>query len=103
MLMIVMTTVADEGSGRKLARRIVEEKLAACVQVLPKMTSFYMWKGEVQEDGEHLLLIKSLPEKYTEIEQLLLAEHTYETPEILAIETSYAAAGYLDWMTETLR
>lgn len=103
MPIIVLTTVADEASGMKLARSIIEQKLAACVQVLPKMTSVYEWKGEVQEEAEHLLLIKSLPEKYVEIEQLLLAKHTYETPEILAIDTSHVAAGYLDWMTETLR
>ncbi|CAN5664645.1 divalent-cation tolerance protein CutA [soil metagenome] len=102
-MLITMTTVASEAEALRLARLIVEKKLAACVQILPKMTSVYVWKGEVQEEAEHLLLIKSLPEKYAEIERLLLAEHSYDTPEIVAISAEHAAAGYLDWVTETLR
>ena len=66
-MLIVLTTVASRDEGEKLARLIVEEKLAACVQILPQMTSVYFWEGKVQSESEHLLLIKTLEENFDDL------------------------------------
>jgi periplasmic divalent cation tolerance protein len=65
---IVLTTVASEKTGLELAGGLVREGIAACVQIHPRMTSVYMWKGEIEKEGEHLLLIKTDAEKWPEVE-----------------------------------
>lgn len=98
-----MTTVRNEDVGKAFAEKIVEARLAACVQVLPRMTSVYSWDGTIQKDDEHLLLIKTLEEKYTDLETFICENHSYELPEIVAIESERVADGYLRWMAEYLR
>ena len=97
-MLIVFTTTSNIEEADSLARGIVEGALAACVQVLPEMRSHYSWKGEVVSEAEHLLLIKTTEEKYTELEAYLLENHSYETPEIVAVEASTASDGYLKWL-----
>ncbi|MBX3266333.1 MAG: divalent-cation tolerance protein CutA [Acidobacteria bacterium] len=101
-MIVVMTTVSREEEGVSLARGLVEGRLAACVQVLPRMRSIYRWKGEVQDDGEHLLLIKTAAEKFAAVEEYLKANHSYDEPEIVALPASYVSDGYLKWVTESL-
>lgn len=102
-MLIVLTTVADNESAEALARGIVEAKLAACVQVLPRMTSVYFWEGKVQSEGEHLLLIKTLEENYADLETFILAEHSYDVPEVVAIRTDHVSEGYRGWLESYLR
>jgi uncharacterized protein involved in tolerance to divalent cations len=97
-MLVVFTTVPNETEAEKLARLIVEAKLAACVQVLPAMKSFYVWEGAVQADAEHLLLIKTLAEKYEELEAFIQSNHSYEVPEIVAVPAAKTAENYLAWM-----
>jgi periplasmic divalent cation tolerance protein len=97
-MLIVLTTTSNQEAGESLAAKLVEAGLAACVQILPRMTSVYMWEGRVTRDGEHLLLIKTLPETWDELEAFLTANHTYTTPEIVAIETEKVSGPYLAWM-----
>lgn len=101
-MIIVFTTVPDEQQAEKLAREIVEARLAACVQILPRMTSVYVWEGKVQREGEHLLLIKTLAEKYDELEAFIKSKHSYETPEIVAIDAERVSDGYAKWLTDIL-
>jgi periplasmic divalent cation tolerance protein len=100
-MLIVLTTTPNIEEAENLARKIVEAKLAACVQVLPQMRSFYFWKGEVQADAEHLLLIKTLPEKYAELETFIQSNHSYEVPEIAALAAEKVSESYLKWMLES--
>lgn len=100
---IVLTTTPNESEGEILARAIVGEKLAACVQILPRMKSVYFWDGAIQTDDEHLLLIKTLPEKFAALEEFIRANHSYETPEIVALETAGASAHYVAWLENYLR
>jgi periplasmic divalent cation tolerance protein len=101
-MLIVFTTAPTAEEADKLAKGIVESKLAACVQVLPEMRSHYSWKGEVVSEPEHLLLIKTIDEKFEELEAYLLEKHSYETPEIVAVEASKVSEGYLNWLEEYL-
>jgi periplasmic divalent cation tolerance protein len=102
MILVVLTTTPSVEEAERLAERIVTGKLAACVQVLPAMKSFYVWEGALQTDAEHLLLIKTLPEKYDELEKFIQSNHTYDVPEIVALPAQKVSADYFGWLNETL-
>ncbi len=101
-VIVVMTTVSNEAEADELARRIVEAKLAACVQILPPMKSVYFWEGAVRVDSEHLLLIKTLHERFDELKSFIASNHRYDTPEIIALKANAVAENYLDWMRNYL-
>ena len=101
-VLIVLTTTPTVEDADRLARRIVEAKLAACVQVLPKMTSVYLWEGEIQTDPEHLLLIKTLEEKFDELSEFISKNHSYDVPEIVAIGAEKVSQSYLNWLQESV-
>ena len=94
-VIIVFTTVSGADEAAKLAQNIVKEKLAACVQVMP-IASHYFWDGEVRSEPEQLLLIKTVREKYDELELFIEANHPYETPEIVAVDAE-CFYGFLKW------
>ncbi len=101
-MLIVFVTTPTEVEATELARQIVEEKLAACVQILPEMTSVYVWKGAAQSDRERLMLIKTAEERYDELEAFLKSNHSYEVPEIVAIKSERVSDDYLAWMNDVL-
>jgi periplasmic divalent cation tolerance protein len=97
-----MTTASDLDEAGSLAEKIVNEMLAACVQLQPPMMSVSVWEGAVRHESEHLLLIKTLNDRFEAVRDFILAHHSYETPEVVAIETERVSEGYLAWMTEYL-
>ena len=101
-MIIVLTTTPSAEDGENLARKILEARLAACVQVLPPMKSFYFWEGAVQADSEHLLLIKTLAENYKKLEAFIKSNHSYEVPEIAAIKAEAVSDDYFRWLKETV-
>ena len=100
---VVLTTVANTEEAETLARKIVEAKLAACVQVLPPMKSFYFWENHIQTDSEHLLLIKTLAERYDELERFIQTNHSYDVPEIVALAAERVSESYLGWVKDYLK
>lgn len=102
-MLIVLTTLPTLAEGEKLAEQIVSEKLAACVQILPPMTSVYVWEGKLQKENEHLLLIKTLPEKWEQLRDFIAENHSYDVPEVIAIETEKLSEPYLNWMKSSVR
>lgn len=101
-MLIVFTTAPNTEESETLARKIIESKLAACVQILLPMTSIYFWDGKIQTDSEHLLLIKTLPEKFNALEKFIQSNHSYDVPEIVAVESKRVSADYLKWMKSQL-
>lgn len=101
--LVVLTTVETAASGELLARLLVEHHLAACVQILPPMTSIYRWQNRVEEATEQLLLIKTARESYAQLEATLKEHHPYQTPEIIALPVVAGSPEYLSWLTEALR
>jgi len=99
-MLVVLTTTPNLEEAESLARKIVEEKLAACVQVLPAMKSFYFWEGTVQAESEHLLLIKTLGEKFDELEKFIQQNHSYTVPEIVALKAEKVSESYFKWLKE---
>ena len=96
---VVLTTVKSLEDARQIAQKVLSEQLVACAQLLP-INSLYTWKGEVVEDGEVLLLLKTRQELYSELEQAIVSVHSYETPEILLLPISQGLPAYLDWIDE---
>ena len=101
-MLVVLTTVPNSDEADRLAHAIVESRLAACVQILPKMTSVYFWEGKVRTEPEHLLLIKTLEEKFDELSEFIKTNHSYDVPEIVAIEAERVSEGYLSWIEEVV-
>ena len=100
---VVMSTCSNREEGERLARLLVEQRLAACVNVLPGVRSFYRWNGAVEAADECLLLVKSSRGLFAELRLALGAAHSYELPEVLAIPVLDGAANYLSWLSENLR
>ena len=101
-MLIILTTTSNTEEAESLANGLVESRLAACVQISAKMTSVYAWEGKIERESEHLLLIKTLPEKYEAVEKFILDHHSYDTPEIVAIDAERVSPGYLKWLTDYL-
>ena len=96
---IIITTTDSEEEARSLSAKLVEKKLAACVQV-SGITSFYTWKGEVHNDPEYKLLIKTRRELYPKVESFICENHSYEVPEIIEVPIRSGLDGYLGWIVE---
>lgn len=101
-MIIVMTTVSTASDGEALAEAIVSAKLAACVQILPQMKSVFIWEGKLQKESEFLLLIKTLAGKFEALRELIVANHSYTVPEIVAIEADKVSGRYLSWINEAI-
>lgn len=93
-----MTTLPDQDSALSLARDLVEARLAACVNVLPPCRSIYRWQGELHEDGETPVFIKTGVGNYDRVEAFIRARHPYQLPELLAIDMTHGLPGYLAWV-----
>ena len=102
-MIVVLNTAPNEKEAISLAKKILEAKLAACVQILPQIKSFYVWENKLQQDAEFLLLIKTLEEKFAELEKFIRANHSYDVPEIVALSAKEVSESYLNWATDTLK
>lgn len=102
-MLIVLTTTPKLEEAEILAEKIITGKLAACVQILPEMKSFYFWEGAVRKEPEHLLLIKTLPENFDAVEKFIQSNHSYSVPEIVALEAEKVSESYLGWMKDYLK
>ena len=98
--LLVLTNVPDRATAEKLADMLIERRLAACVNILAPCRSVYRWKGVVQHDEEHPMLIKTSAERYGALEQALRAAHPYELPEIIAVPIERGLPAYLDWVAD---
>ena len=101
-MLVVFTTTANKEEAEALAGKLVEQRLAGCVQIVPQITSFYRWENEVQKDEECLLLIKTLPEKFGEMEAFIKANHSYSVPEIVAVNAEKVSKEYLEWLNTSV-
>ncbi len=101
--LVVITTAETLADGERLARLLVEAELAACVQVLPQITSVYRWRGKVEQTGETLLLIKTTRAVYPELEAAIKQNHSYQTPEIIALPVEAGSVEYLNWLEVSVK
>lgn len=96
--LLVLTNLPDAASAQRLARLLVEQRFAACVNVLSPCTSVYRWQDGVEEASEVPLLIKTTRAAYAALEEAILAHHPYELPEIVAVPIERGLEAYLAWL-----
>ena len=97
-IVIVLTTVADDERAEQLARRLVDEQLAACVALHPPMVSFYRWLGAIQRDTERQMMIKTTRARLAALEARLTQLHAYELPEFLVVAADGSSETYMKWI-----
>jgi periplasmic divalent cation tolerance protein len=100
---IVFSTCESEDQASTLARRLVEERLAACVNILPKIRSVYRWKDKIEDSTEYLLVIKSRRDLFPALRTEIEKNHSYEVPEVLAVPIVDGSESYLGWLASELR
>jgi periplasmic divalent cation tolerance protein len=100
---IVLTTAGSEEEAQKIARHLVEKQLAACVNIVPRITSIYRWQGKVESSGEWLLLIKTTAERFPAVRDAIRELHSYELPECVAINVEDGSAEYLQWIGDSMK
>ena len=93
-------TAANAEEADLIASMLVEARLAACVQILPSIKSVYRWKGELVRENEVLLSAKTTREKFAELDRAVRAIHSYETPEIIALQITEGSLDYLEWLRD---
>ena len=97
----VHVTMPDGETARRIGRTLVQERLAACVNVVPGVVSIYSWKGSIQEDDEVLCLLKTSPERFAQLRARLLELHPYDVPEVLGFSVDDGSPAYLDWVRQS--
>lgn len=102
-VLIVFCTVPDDDTGRSLARVLVKEELAACCNIVPGLTSIYRWEGKIEEDSEHLLLIKTNRRTFPSLEKRLKELHPYDVPEIIAVNVEEGNHDYIKWVNDNVQ
>jgi periplasmic divalent cation tolerance protein len=101
--LLVLTNLPDRAAAERLADALIEKRVAACVNILAPCRSVYRWKGAIEHDEEHPVLIKTTAERYPVLESAIRAAHPYELPEIIAVPIERGLPGYLAWVDAETR
>jgi len=99
---VVLTTAGSAEEARKIARALVERRLAACVNIVPKIESIYRWQGKVEEAQEYLLLVKTTENAFLRLSEALNELHSYELPECIAVAVTDGSLPYLKWVDDSV-
>ncbi|MCC6743045.1 MAG: divalent-cation tolerance protein CutA [Acidobacteria bacterium] len=99
---VVLSSAGRHEEAASIAASLVERRLAACVQVVPGVTSFYRWEGAVEQSGECLLVVKTTAARYDEVEGAIRELHSYVTPEIVRLRVEGGSSAYVDWLRESV-
>ncbi|HZP16688.1 MAG TPA: divalent-cation tolerance protein CutA [Terriglobales bacterium] len=100
---VILCTCASDEEAEKVARRLLEDRLAACVNVVPVSRSYYWWQDAIESAEERLLLVKSSAVLFADVERAVREVHSYEVPELLALQVSDGSADYLNWLRSNVR
>ena len=101
-LVVVLTTVPNEARGSEIAKVLVSERLAACVNIVPAIRSIYRWKGQVEDESEALMIAKVTSQGFERYRKRLLELHPYEVAEIVALEAAAVNQAYLEWVVSSI-
>ncbi len=99
----VFCTLPEANIAKKMAETLVGEKLAACCNIVPNITSVYTWQGQVQHDSEVLMIVKTTGMVYEQLEKRILELHPYEVPEIIALNIEKGSEAYLNWINRVVK
>jgi len=101
--LVCFCTCPDQTTANRIAETLIDERLAACVNIVPGLRSVYRWQGAIESADEVLLLVKTTDDRLDALTARISALHTYELPEVVAVEVAGGLAGYLDWVAEQTR
>ena len=99
--LVILCTVPDRESGEKIAQSLVENRLAACVNLVPGLVSIYRWEGAVKKDSEVLMVIKTDGARFEAVRAAITKLHSYDVPEIIALPITAGDPNYLNWLIES--
>jgi periplasmic divalent cation tolerance protein len=99
---IVLTTAASEEEAHKIARHLVDHRLAACVNIVPQIMSIYRWQGNVEESREWLLIVKTTAAAFIQVRQAIAELHSYQVPECVCLNIEDGSTTYLEWIAESV-
>jgi periplasmic divalent cation tolerance protein len=99
---LVLTTAGSEAEARNIAHALVDRKLAACANIIPRIQSIYRWQGKIEESEEYLLLIKTTADHFTKVRDAIQELHSYDLPECIAVPISNGSDPYLKWIGTAL-
>jgi periplasmic divalent cation tolerance protein len=100
---IVLTTAGSEEEARKIARHLVDNRLAACVNIIPQIESIYRWQGKVDSSREWLLLAKTTQERFPAVRDAIRKLHSYELPECVVLNLEDGSSDYLQWLADSVQ
>ena len=99
---IVLSTTGSEEEARKIARHLVERRLAACVNIVPQVTSIYRWEGKIEEAGEWILVIKTTAAAFGAVREAIASLHSYDLPECICLTIEEGSPNYLEWIADSV-
>ena len=99
---IVLTTTGSQEEARKIARALVDRRLAACVNIIPQVESIYRWQGKVEDAHEWLLVIKTTGNAFERVRDAIRELHSYDLPECISFSVEDGSSDYLDWISESV-
>jgi len=100
---VVVATFPDEALAKQTSKKLLEEKLIACVNLIPQVISMYIWEGKLCEESELLAVMKTTEERYAELESAIQTMHSYDVPEVLCFDIDGGLPEYLKWVGEVVR
>jgi len=100
---LVLTTAGSKDEARKIGRALVHQLLAACVNIVPQVTSIYRWEGEIEEVEEWLLMVKTTRAAFERVREAILELHSYDLPECIAVSIDDGSVGYLSWIGQSVQ
>ena len=100
---VVMVTTSNESEAEKIAKQLVENKLAACVSIIPKMRSIYVWEDEIRDDEEFLMIIKTRGDLFDKVRDNIKSLHSYSVPEIISLPITHALDEYVSWINDVTK
>ena len=100
---VVLVTTADKEEAQRISQILLENKKAACINIIPNVNSSYWWEGKIEKEKEYLLIVKTTGTMFDELVKLVRECHSYKVPEIIAIPIIAGNPDYLDWIDETIQ
>ena len=100
---LVLSTIDDEKRAKEISKMVVKSKLAACVNIVPNITSIYSWQNKIVEDSEYLMIMKTKSGLFLDLKDFIVKHHPYEVPEVVSLDIDQGLDKYLNWIDNTTR
>ena len=100
---LILCTINDIQTAKEISEKLLNDRLIACSNIIPNLTSLYRWEGKICEDSEYLMILKSRSDLFSEVKNKIIELHPYEVAEVISIELENGSQTYLDWLNRELK